>query len=544
MNYNVGSLFAGVGGICLGFKRADERFVLSFANEMDKEACKTYSTNFNHNLIEGDIEKILDPNILFRERDFLLKRFNELSSSELENQNYDNQLIKGCIKSLNDPFFVSVLMKGNFDLTDSLKKKVTKFKYNEELFKEFIEYQLIKINLENYNDEKLNSKFEELILKNKQIKAERIDVLTAGFPCQAFSIAGERKGFSDHRGELFYSVINLVQQLEEVGHGKPRVLFLENVKNLVSHDKGNTFKVIKSELENLGYTLKYKVLNTYKYTNLPQNRERIFVVCFLNKADAEAFGSFEKFPELKRTREELKQSLKETLDYSITKETNPELYYTRERYPQYFMTEEEFFKSGKKEWINLDKNIDEMYEIYQVRRGMYVRKNQSGVCPTLTANMGTGGHNVPLIKVHDGIRKLSPKDCFNLQGFRVGMEYSFPHNIKSTAALYKQSGNAVSVDVIELIAKRILKAFLEVDGESAEIDAIKIKKIILKKPQFSLFNLEDNELTEKEIQKINRLMESFLEIKELLLDELHVITSKEQLEELRKKIMIKLSESL
>lgn len=544
MNYNVGSLFAGVGGICLGFKRADERFTLSFANEMDKEACKTYSTNFNHNLIEGDIEKILDPNILFRERDFLQIRLADLSNIELSNYNYDEQLIKDCIKSLNDPFFVSVLMKGNFDLTDNLKKKAIKLGYDEDNLKEFIEYQLIKINLENYSDEKLTVKFEELKEKNEEIKAERIDVLTAGFPCQAFSIAGERKGFSDHRGELFYSVINLVQQLEEVGHGKPRVLFLENVKNLVTHDDGNTFKVIKSELEKLGYTLKYKVLNTYKYTNLPQNRERIFVVCFLNKADAEAFGSFEKFPELKRTREELKQSLKEILDYSITKETNPELYYTREKYPQYFMTEEEFLKSGKKEWINLDKDINEMYEVYQVRRGMYVRKNQSGVCPTLTANMGTGGHNVPLIKAKDGVRKLSPKDCFNLQGFRVGTEYFFPHDIKSVAALYKQSGNAVSVDVIELIAKRILKAFLKVDGELIETDTIETKKTTLNKPQLPLFKLEDSELIEKEKQQANKLIQSLLEVKELLSDELSEIASKKQLEELYKKIMIKLSKNL
>ncbi len=208
------------------------------------------------------------------------------------------------------------------------------------------------------------------------------------------------------------------------------------------------------------------------------------------------------------------------------------------------MTEEEFLKSGKNEWINLDKDIDEMYEVYQVRRGMYVRKNQSGVCPTLTANMGTGGHNVPLIKVHDGVRKLSPKDCFNLQGFRVGTEYSFPHNIKSSASLYKQSGNAVSVDVIELIAKRILKAFLKVDRELTEEDVVEVEQPVLEKPQLSLFNLVDGELTEKEIQEANRLGQSLLEIKELLSDELYVITSKEQLEELRKKIMIKLSESL
>ena len=93
---------------------------------------------------------------------------------------------------------------------------------------------------------------------------------------------------------------------------------------------------------------------------------------------------------------------------------------------------------------------------------MYVRKNQSGVCPTLTANMGTGGHNVPLIKTHDGIRKLSPKDCFNLQGFRAGESYIFPESV-SNASLYKQAGNAVSVDIIELVAKKILNAFVSND---------------------------------------------------------------------------------
>lgn len=111
--------------------------------------------------------------------------------------------------------------------------------------------------------------------------------------------------------------------------------------------------------------------------------------------------------------------------------------------------------------INLDEQVSEMYQFYQVRRGMYVRKNMSGVCPTLTANMGTGGHNVPLIKVNDGIRKITPAEAFKLQGFPVGDGYILPekYNGRSYAKshLYKQAGNAVSVPVIELLAKEILK---------------------------------------------------------------------------------------
>ncbi len=462
MKYTVGSLFAGVGGVCLGFKRSSELFEMVFANEMDEAACKTYAANFDHSLIQGDIEKILDPEIILREREFLIKRTAEIKNSGILENSFDEKIVKDAAKKLDGPFFTGKAMKGDFHLTDSIKKKISKEEYPEDIFKDFVEYHIALNTLNKSTEIKTEITHQEFLNKNEEITKTRIDVLTAGFPCQAFSIAGDRKGFTDHRGELFYSVINLVNQLEAKGHGKPRVLFLENVKNLVSHDNGNTFKIIREEIEALGYTIKYKVLNTYKYTKLPQNRERIFVACFLNEADAEAFGSFEDIPMLKRNREDLRNALKTTLDYEITQESDPKLYYTREKYPQYFMTLDEFEDSGKDNWIDLNRDMDEMYEIYQVRRGMYVRKNQSGVCPTLTANMGTGGHNVPLIKTHDGIRKLSPKDCFNLQGFRAGESYILPESV-SNASLYKQAGNAVSVDIIELIAKKILNAFVSND---------------------------------------------------------------------------------
>ena len=118
-------------------------------------------------------------------------------------------------------------------------------------------------------------------LKGEELPAP--DVLTAGFPCQAFSIAGYRKGFSDKRGNLFYQIMRLVDELPE----KPKVLFLENVKNFHTHDSGNTIKVVREEIEARGYSVMHQVLNTADYTDIPQNRERIFLVCFKDEKDWE-----------------------------------------------------------------------------------------------------------------------------------------------------------------------------------------------------------------------------------------------------------------
>ena len=161
-----------------------------------------------------------------------------------------------------------------------------------------------------------------------------------------------------------------------------------------------------------------------------------------------------------KSTEDRAEDVKSIIDYSLTMKTSEKYYYTREKYPHYFVTPEEFEDSDKETRIHLGEQIDEMYQFYQCRRGMYVRKNMSDVCPTLTANMGTGGHNVPLIKVADGVRKLTPAETFKLQGFPVGDGYVLPteHNGKaySDAQLYKQAGNAVSVPVITMLATEIL----------------------------------------------------------------------------------------
>ena len=128
------------------------------------------------------------------------------------------------------------------------------------------------------------------------------------------------------------------------------------------------------------------------------------------------------------TKEQRKEYIRNILDLHLTKDDLNDYYYTKDKYPHYFLTQEEYLNipesKRKNERINLDEEITEAYEFYQVRRGMYVRKNKNGVCPTLTANMGTGGHNVPLIRVNDGIRKLTTDETFKLQGFPIGNGYS------------------------------------------------------------------------------------------------------------------------
>ncbi len=248
----------------------------------------------------------------------------------------------------------------------------------------------------------------------------KFDFLLGGFPCQAFSIAGYRQGFDDekNRGNLFFDIARIL------GARKPEGFLLENVKNLKSHDGGKTFNIIQETLEDLGYHLKTKVLNSMEYGNIPQNRERVYMVGFRNKDYSDKF----KFPSPVK----LIVRITDLLEKDV-----PEKYYY----------------NGKPLFEKLKNFINEEGKVYQWRR-QYVRENKSGVCPTLTANMGTGGHNVPIIKDKKGIRKLTPLECFRIQGFQK--DYVLPKI--SDSALYKQAGNSVSVPVIEAVAKQMLQA--------------------------------------------------------------------------------------
>ncbi|MDE5052481.1 DNA (cytosine-5-)-methyltransferase [Niallia taxi] len=267
------------------------------------------------------------------------------------------------------------------------------------------------------------------IRKVSEYEMPKADVLTAGWPCVAFSVAGNRHGmkyrckvcghehsvsfneylsgpvcpscggFTDAiepRGTLFFDVIRFIRANE------PKAIFLENVKNLKGHDEGNTFRVVEQMLRESGYFIDSKVMNTMKYGNIPQNRERIFIAGFRDENALNNFVWPDQVP--------LSKTIDEVLDRKNKQESS---FYYSESSSYYPMLQEAMKRKDT---------------VYQLRR-VYIRENQSNVCPTLTANMGTGGHNVPLIIDDYGYRKLTPKEALRFQGFPVEEGYVIPEKI-------------------------------------------------------------------------------------------------------------------
>lgn len=281
----------------------------------------------------------------------------------------------------------------------------------------------------NFKKPKLNT---EDIWKLDVKQLPEFDALLAGFPCQAFSIAGYRKGFRDEkgRGNLFFRIAEILEAK------KPHVIFLENVKNLKGHDKGRTFRIIEHTLKKLGYHIKSEILNSATHGNIPQNRERIFMIGFLDKGKYERF----EFPQQIELTKNFREFVADRVD-------------------------EKYYYNDKPLFSKIRNDINSESTVYQWRR-KYVRANKKGVVPTLTANMGLGGHNVPIIKNGAGIRKLTPLECFLLQGFPK--EFKLPDVADSK--LYHQAGNSVTVTVVQRIAENIKRVL---DGENLAVNNIK-----------------------------------------------------------------------
>ena len=246
-----------------------------------------------------------------------------------------------------------------------------------------------------------------------------IDVLVAGFPCQPFSIMGYRRGFKDPRGNLFFEISRFIDVK------RPRVVFLENVQNLMEHDNGKTFLVIYNTLAQFGYSVKYKVINATD-VNIPQNRARIFIVAFLDIEDCDRFA----FPEALI----LEATIEDILDRSVR---HDDIYY---------------YGSSSRYFKELDAKIVDKTGIYRIDdSGAAMRKWV--ICPTLKANMGTYPDRVPIIRDDFGIRKLTPMECLLFQGFPPN--YAFKG--VSLMSAYKQCGNTVCVPVVRHLAENILR---------------------------------------------------------------------------------------
>lgn len=253
----------------------------------------------------------------------------------------------------------------------------------------------------------------------------KADVLCGSFPHEPFSLGGKVLGFSDPKyGDLFFEMVRAIDIV------KPRVIFIESVRNLPNFKNGEVFNIMLKELESRGYDSKYEVLNAKDYGVL-QNRSRLYLVAFKNYDDFDRFI----FPNGFKTNKNFKNFLYLHKDFD-------KKYYYDESFKHY-----DKLKEGM-----IDKDA-----IYQWRRS-YVRKNKSNLCPTLTASMGTGGNNVPLIiDYHGRFRKLTPRECFNFQSFPITFSLAKVSDIK----LYKQCGNTVAMKVVYYIAKEIMAALNE-----------------------------------------------------------------------------------
>lgn len=263
------------------------------------------------------------------------------------------------------------------------------------------------------------------------------DILLAGFPCQAFSLAGHKKGFEDARGTLFFDVARIIKR------HNPKVVFCENVKNLVNHDRGRTFKVIKEILEELGYVVFYKVLNSKNF-GVPQNRERIYIVAFRKDIAPKNF----EFPE-------------KTDDTKVIKDIVDE----HEVSPKYYLSTAYLESLKKHKERHASKGNGFGYEIRSTDSvaGAIVCGGMGRERNLIIDNRLTNFTPVTHIKGEinkEFVRKMTPREWARLQGF--------PNDFKFVVAdthLYKQFGNSVTVPVIRAIAEKIKECLVNSELE-------------------------------------------------------------------------------
>ena len=273
-----------------------------------------------------------------------------------------------------------------------------------------------------------------------KIEAEKLpdfELLVGGFPCQAFSVAGKRGGFNDTRGTIFFDFARIMKAK------KPKFAIFENVKGLLNHDGGKTYETMLRTLDELGYDAQWGILNT-KFHGLPQNRERVYIVANLRERSSTKI-LFERgndsSDKVERTENGIigqfynrKGKTHQDLGVISSEGHSPALLATTHKNPR-------IVKIGDIDGLNTQ--YSRVYD-------------SEGVSTTINAQGGGLGAKTGLYNAGDKVRRLTPKECFRLQGFKDEMvELGYKLGISDTQ-LYKMAGNAVSVPVVEWVAQRVL----------------------------------------------------------------------------------------
>ncbi len=245
------------------------------------------------------------------------------------------------------------------------------------------------------------------------------DILIAGFPCQPFSVCGKQKGFSDDRGNLFFEIGKVIDEKH------PSIVFLENVANLAKHDNGKTFNVVYNELASRGYYIRYLIADACDY-GIPQHRTRTYIIAFADKNECDRFTFPEKFP--------LKKRISDVIDVSVKAD---------EKY---------YYLPDSTKYGRIAKRAVDSEQLYRFA-DYGIQSSKDGISFTLKANMGTYYDRIPIIKDNFGIRKITPKECLNLQGFP--QSFSFPIEVPEREQ-YKQAGNTVCIPIIYQIVRGLL----------------------------------------------------------------------------------------
>ena len=272
-----------------------------------------------------------------------------------------------------------------------------------------------------------------------------VDVICGGFPCQAFSIAGARRGFEDTRGTLFFEIARFASIL------KPKYLFLENVKGLLNHDKGNTFETILSALDELGYDVEWQVLNSKNF-GVPQNRERVFIVGhFRGERSGNVFPFGGKVGNLDPG---LKNEIKKYGTIQPNYNQSGVVYDTDGIAPTI-----RAYQGGNLEpKIRVKEATKQGYAEAEVGDSINLShpnsKTRRGRVGKQIANTLLTGESQGVVEPDFRIRKLTPRECWRLQGF-PDWAFDKAQEVNSNSQLYKQAGNSVTVNVIAAITERL-----------------------------------------------------------------------------------------